>query len=210
MTVPYGHVKFEAAGVEPVLVRLDNGRPQVTGRLGGFTEVERRKRTATTEWSGHGLNRMEVAVILDGWRERIDQRATYEALRSLGVKPSGAAHPRVVKVAGNVSGTSLSWVVEDVVPGEAITGTDGQVWRQHAVVKLLEWNPARIVVRRSAVNGAPAHYTLHRVRRGDTLAKLSKRYYGTAGKWRAIGNAQTPRIRDPRRKLKPGKWLRIP
>ncbi|HXI18851.1 MAG TPA: LysM peptidoglycan-binding domain-containing protein, partial [Chloroflexota bacterium] len=94
--------------------------------------------------------------------------------------------------------------------GDAMTGKNGELWRQYAVVKLLEWNPARIVVRKSAVNGAPAHFTLHTAKRGDTLAKLALLYYGSASKWKAIGSAQTPRIRDPRRKLTAGKVLRIP
>jgi nucleoid-associated protein YgaU len=49
----------------------------------------------------------------------------------------------------------------------------------------------------------------HIVQKNDTLSSISKKYYGTSGKWRQIleANAQAPR--DPR-KLMPGTKLRIP
>jgi nucleoid-associated protein YgaU len=45
------------------------------------------------------------------------------------------------------------------------------------------------------------------VKRGDTLSGISMRYYGTAAKWRDIGDAN--KIKDPR-KLPVGVNLRIP
>lgn len=212
MTVPYGYVQFDTVNPPgpPVVARLDSVRPQRTGRPGGWTEVARRKRIATTEWDGHGLERMAVAVILDGWRTRTDMRGTYDRLLSMGAKPSGHPQPPEVRVAGNVPGTALRWVVESIDPGDAITGVHGELWRQFAVVNLLEFRPAALVVRAGTVDGRPAHYTLHTVKKGDTARKLAQLYYGNGNKWRLIGNAQNPRIRSASKKLRKGRVLRIP
>lgn len=51
----------------------------------------------------------------------------------------------------------------------------------------------------------PRHYT---VRAGDTLAKISTRYYGTTRQWRVIADANG--ITNPARQVTPGRRLRIP
>lgn len=211
MTVPYGYVQFDAVNPpSSVLCRLGDGRPQLTGRPGGWSEVQRRRRVSTSEWSGHGLWRMPVPVLLDGWRTRTDMRGTWNTLLAMGVRQSGGAQPPELEVTGNVPGTSLRWVVESIDVGEAITGRNGELWRQAGTVNLMEYNPALIVVRKSKDDGKPAHYTLHTVTKGQTLAKLAALYYGSAAKWKAIGDAQTPRLRDPRKAIPAGKVLRIP
>ncbi len=47
------------------------------------------------------------------------------------------------------------------------------------------------------------------VRKGDTLSKISKRYYGSPSKWRKIYEANRDVIEDPD-VVKPGSKLRIP
>lgn len=212
MTVPYGYVQFDTAEAT-VLCRLGDGRPQLTGRPGGWEEVARRRRVSTTQWAGHGLWRMAVPVLLDGWRTRTDMRSTWARLQSMGVRPQGGAQPLPLAIVGNVPGTSLKWVVESIDPGDAITGTDGSLLRQAAVVNLLEYNPASIVVRKTKDDGKPAHYTLHTVTKGQTLAKLAASYYGAASKWKAIRDANpdlAKLLRDPSKALPVGKVLRIP
>ena len=49
----------------------------------------------------------------------------------------------------------------------------------------------------------------HIVRKGETLSDISYRYYGSAGKWRKILNANRKAVEDPR-KLRPGTRLIIP
>jgi nucleoid-associated protein YgaU len=47
------------------------------------------------------------------------------------------------------------------------------------------------------------------VRKGDTLVKIAKRFYGSEGQWRKIYTANRTVIRDPKR-LKIGDVLDIP
>ncbi len=49
----------------------------------------------------------------------------------------------------------------------------------------------------------------HIVRKGETLSNISYKYYGSAGKWQKILNANRKAIKDPR-KLRPGTRLIIP
>jgi nucleoid-associated protein YgaU len=50
---------------------------------------------------------------------------------------------------------------------------------------------------------------LHTVVSGDTLSKIAKKYYGDAGKYPAIFEANKPMLKDPD-KIYPGQVLRIP
>ncbi|GAA5067119.1 LysM peptidoglycan-binding domain-containing protein [Lysobacter panacisoli] len=47
------------------------------------------------------------------------------------------------------------------------------------------------------------------VEKGDTLSHIAKRFYGKAGKWNAIFDANRDQLDDPDR-IQPGQVLRIP
>jgi len=55
---------------------------------------------------------------------------------------------------------------------------------------------------------APAA-TFYTVKSGDSLSKIAKAYYGQAGKYPAIFEANKPMLKDPD-KIYPGQVLRIP
>ena len=50
---------------------------------------------------------------------------------------------------------------------------------------------------------------MHTVVSGDTLSKIAKKYYGDAGKYPVIFEANKPMLKDPD-KIYPGQVLRIP
>lgn len=52
--------------------------------------------------------------------------------------------------------------------------------------------------------------TTYTVKKGDTLRKLADRFYGSPSKWRAIADAQKPKITSATAGLKVGRRLRIP
>jgi nucleoid-associated protein YgaU len=56
---------------------------------------------------------------------------------------------------------------------------------------------------------APAAGRTYVVKKGDTLAGISKRFYGKESRWRSIYNANRNRIKDPN-KLQIGTKLTIP
>ena len=58
----------------------------------------------------------------------------------------------------------------------------------------------------SATAGEAQTYT---VQKGDTLSHIAKQFYGKAGQWNAIFEANRDQLDDPDR-IQPGQVLRIP
>jgi nucleoid-associated protein YgaU len=54
-----------------------------------------------------------------------------------------------------------------------------------------------------------AEALLYTVESGDTLSKIAREQYGSAGKYMAIFDANKPMLKDPN-KIYPGQVLRIP
>jgi nucleoid-associated protein YgaU len=67
---------------------------------------------------------------------------------------------------------------------------------------------ARVDDRLEAKKKAP-EAQMHTVVAGDTLSKIAKKYYGAAGKYTVIFEANRPMLKDPD-KIYPGQVLRIP
>ena len=68
---------------------------------------------------------------------------------------------------------------------------------------------AEITVGAGAPGVAPAAGTTYTVQKGDTLSKISKQYYGDAGKYQRIFEANRDKLSDPD-KIQPGQVLKIP
>ena len=58
--------------------------------------------------------------------------------------------------------------------------------------------------------GGSAGEQTHTVAKGDTLSHIAKEYYGKAGKWHAIYDANRDVIGDNPDKIHPGQVLKIP
>lgn len=65
------------------------------------------------------------------------------------------------------------------------------------------------VENRLSVPQAAEAAQFHDVAKGDTLSAIAKKYYGDAGKYQAIFEANRPMLSDPN-KIYPGQKLRIP
>jgi nucleoid-associated protein YgaU len=61
----------------------------------------------------------------------------------------------------------------------------------------------------AAASAAPAATKIHVVEKGDTLGAIAKKYYGKAGAYMKIFEANRDVLDDPD-KIKPGQKLRIP
>ncbi len=80
----------------------------------------------------------------------------------------------------------------------------------------LNTSAARVPIRRARTNETPASSTgsrsperFHVVRDGETLSKISYDYYGSAGKWQRIFEANRKAIKDAN-VVRPGTKLVIP
>ncbi len=76
-----------------------------------------------------------------------------------------------------------------------------------AAVKSEQSNVSDFAVHEQPEKTKPPKF--HIVRKGETLSNISYKYYGSAGKWQKILNANRKAIKDPR-KLRPGTRLIIP
>lgn len=93
-----------------------------------------------------------------------------------------------------------------------------QIW--NALKTVPDWQKdvvADIKVRPSAAKPAapqqrapaPAAVTTYTVQQGDTLSAIAKRFFGNAGDYMEIFNANRDQLSDPD-KIKPGQVLKIP
>ncbi|HYN42892.1 MAG TPA: LysM peptidoglycan-binding domain-containing protein [Thermoanaerobaculia bacterium] len=69
--------------------------------------------------------------------------------------------------------------------------------------------PAEVAADPVAVAPTPAEERFHVVEKGDTLGAIAKKYYGKAGAYMKIFEANRDILDDPD-KIKPGQKLRIP
>lgn len=89
-----------------------------------------------------------------------------------------------------------------------------RIVRANVTITLTESSTIRRLARPGA--GAPGATSggrrprRHTVKRGDTLLKISQRYYGTTSRWKAIAKANKIRDPRPRKSLKVGRVLTIP
>jgi len=60
-----------------------------------------------------------------------------------------------------------------------------------------------------AAGGASKEQRIHAVKIGETLSSIAKQYYGDAGRYMDIFNANTDKLSDPD-KIQPGQELVIP
>lgn len=196
----------------PAVLVADNGRrfafpfmPREVDYAGGYPTWAQLGRPGgrkpLLKRAGTSLRTMALEALI----ARPDHQASVEDLLSdLGaiVKAGG----RVTFSAGPAA--SGSWRID----GDAFT-TRTELLRQgdNAITR------ARVtltLVEASDRTSAPAPHkrikaTTYRVRKGDTLARVSTRFYGTPAKWRIIADAQKPKLRRASQ-LKVGKVLRIP
>ncbi|HOW45865.1 MAG TPA: LysM peptidoglycan-binding domain-containing protein [Candidatus Aminicenantes bacterium] len=102
-----------------------------------------------------------------------------------------------------------------VIRGEAKTKQDAnKVWDQ---IKLVDKNYAQdLMAEITFLSDAPAPkpqtaptLRIHKVVAGDTLSKIAKKYYGKAGDYMKIFEANKDKLKDPD-KIFPGQELVIP
>jgi nucleoid-associated protein YgaU len=102
-----------------------------------------------------------------------------------------------------------------VIRGEAKTKQDAnKVWDQ---IKLIDKNYAQdLMAEITFLSDAPAPkpqnaptLRIHKVVAGDTLSKIAKKYYGKAGDYMKIFEANKDKLKDPD-KIFPGQELIIP
>jgi hypothetical protein len=215
--VERGFVRFVSQESKVTVdVLLGNGPAQITGGVGGWDVEERFGLPPVPVWTAPEALTQTIPVLFLG----SGAEAGIRRMRSLGAPRGHRQRPPLVQIIGKgLHETRLDWVVTGLDADDDVRRYGDAARRewQPMVVTLLH-HPSFKAVRSSPAKrnkdkgkgggrgGRPDHYT---VRPGDTLAKIAKRVYGDAAKWKKI--AQANGIRDPRgADLKDGRRLKIP
>jgi hypothetical protein len=220
-----------------LLVRLGLDRPNVTAGYGGWNEVARPRRRPLTVWQGSPGLRMDLPVLIDGWKTGASIERQIAQLSKLGFPVASDGSPPRIRLrarGGTVPNQSKVWVVDAISWGDALANAKGNRVRQQATLSLLEFIADVRIDQDSAANrqklkqsmattkvGAAAKRVLAGPKRGastptqktatfasgDTLISMAAKYLGDANRWPEI--AQLNGIRDPR-SIPIGKVIRLP
>lgn len=142
-----------------------------------------------TKYTGKILGLMDIDTSLPG---------TDEA--SANARP-----PTVVFHWGDLH--SFSSVVSDVSLTFTYFSVDGVPLRATMRLLLRQYEESRAFGPQNPTSGTPRPHRVHRVQPGETLDRISARYYGDPTRWRAL--AVTNGIEDPLT-IRPGSLLSIP
>jgi LysM repeat protein len=146
--------------------------------------------TAVTTHTNKLLKLMDVDTSLPG----------YDAARSNG-------RPPWVKFHWGTSLHSFKAVVKNIDVGFTYFSSEGLPLRANVEMGLEQYEPDANWGPQNPTSGTPRPNRTHQVEVGDTLDRISARYYGDATRWRAIADANG--VADPL-DLRPGRLLAIP
>lgn len=220
---PIYTVKFEAEGINSVVVLLDETPANVTGGYGGWVVVSRMRRVGLTQWQGKDPLRMSIPILFDGMRDRSGVELDISRLSRMALPPKAGGEPPTVRVSGSAVPSpgptvwvieSIQWGTAKVIYGLTSVGVSARL-RQDAVVSLLEYqaddrvafaNLPLYLKNGTSKTGWPKSYV---IKAGETLQSVAakKEFYGDATKWTLIADANG--LRDPTA-AKVGSTLRIP
>jgi LysM repeat protein len=146
--------------------------------------------TAVTAYTNKLLKLMDVDTSLPG----------YDAARSNG-------RPPWVKFHWGTSLHSFKAVVKNIDVGFTYFSSEGLPLRANVEMGLEQYEPDANWGPQNPTSGTPRPNRTHQVEVGDTLDRISARYYGDPTQWRAIAAANG--VGDPL-DLRPGRLLAIP
>ncbi|GAB2460610.1 CIS tube protein [Jatrophihabitans fulvus] len=134
---------------------------------------------------------------------------SYPAPKRKGAKPGESAtitRPPRVKFGW---GKEVSWwaFIESATVTFEFFSSTGVPLRARVQLTLTQAGPDDAYTRQNPTSGTPAPHHIHRVQRGETLDRISARYYGDSTQWRTLAVANG--IEDPLG-LRPGMALAIP
>ena len=85
--------------------------------------------------------------------------------------------------------------------------SSGVPLRAKVGLEMKQFTPSRAFTKQNPTSGTPQPHRIHRVQRGETLDRISARYYGDPTRWRALALANG--IEDPLA-IRPGSLITVP
>jgi len=199
---------FRASSGSVVKVLRGDTAAKIVGGEGGWTMVDRPRRTSLTQWTGRQPYQMDVPVLFDGWRAQESVEQDIRRLQTMSIG-SDFNPPPTIKIDGALPVGGATWVITGIDWGDEVFWAQtprGQYFRlrQDALVHLTEY-VAEQRLKITITNSLPNTYITSK---GDTLQNIAKAMYGNGSRWKEIQKAN-PKIRDPN-KIPAKTTLRIP
>lgn len=207
------HVLFIAPGLR-FRCRLGNGPAQITDGYGGWVTVDRPMTVPITAWQGTQPWRMSIPILFDGFDENRSIQKRLNHLLSLGRRDRGHTRPPVFRAFGPIPFSGDKMVMESTPdfgtePAEAIRNRRGRLVRQVVTVHLMQYVAGdEIKFSKRRGRGPEDVPSTYKTKKGDTLNKISVRFYGDTSRAHEIG--QINGRHDVRRKLPANITLRLP
>ena len=85
--------------------------------------------------------------------------------------------------------------------------SEGVPLRARVTLSMKQFQPDGAFLRQNPTSGTPRPHRVHRIQRGETLDRISARYYGDSTRWRLLAAANS--IEDPLA-IRPGSLITIP
>ena len=145
--------------------------------------------TAVTKYTGKILGLMDVDKNVPGTNETTNN----------------ARPPTVVFHWGDLH--SFTCVVSDLGLTFTYFSSSGTPLRANMQLMLRQYEPSQAFGPQNPTSGTPRPHRVHRVQPGETLDRISARYYGDSTRWRSLAVANG--IEDPLT-IRPGSLLSIP
>lgn len=196
---------------------LDPDAPPKMVLSPGWQENARPRKVGFAEWTGRGVPRLALGILLEGWAADEDQEPAIRTLEKLTEpSPQSSGQPPVVRVSGIGVPCSpqAEWVLEGIEFGDLVARrADGRRVRQAATLTLMQFSEPEIAFAdsasaRAAQAAAKAARTIS-ARSGDTMSKIAARELGKASRWQEI-RALNPSLKDPSREIKADTKVKVP
>jgi hypothetical protein len=217
ITISSPDLKGENNG--PVIALMGADLPRITGGYGGWNVVDRPRKRGAVEWEGPEPLRMELEIVLDAWDYAYPLNNIHDDLLAIErmASPVGVnLPPPTVHVSGKVipRTTAVPWVIENIVWGTAINGTQKQVLRQTAKITFLQ---ADLLEHQRELSPTKA-----RAPRPPGLASRKPYKWKQGDTWPRVAHKLMPKVKyaarkiqkfngfRPGMKMKVGQLVRIP
>lgn len=177
-----------------IIAMLGDGPVKQTDGIGGWTLVNRPRKTAFTQYVGKNPFAMSIPLMFDGYAEGISQEASLRTLTWMALPPNDGGEPRKVRLYGSALPYPSvgEWVINGIEYG------DKTIWNSAGTARLRQ-DVTVIVIKHVAPDSlrtltaapglAPINRGTYTVKSGDTVRSVAAFIYGDSTKGKYIMEA---------------------
>lgn len=177
---------------------------KITGGFGTWETVAVPRNLALTQWQGQALMTMDISLMIDDWHRQNSVEPALKKLEALAVRQPGMLTPPSLRLVGPVPYPKLRWVITGIDYGDALRNKrTGARMRQELTVHLLQYRAETDLMELPRAKATAKPPRKYKVKKGDDLKELAKRFYHNAKKWQLIEKAN----KGMRGYKLPAKWV---